>query len=337
MIDLDPQMAAALQTFFEESRELLQDMENALLFMEHAGADSERINAVFRAAHTIKGSAGLFGLEEVVRFTHRLENLLDQIRSGVTDLTPVRITLLLSCGDHIAGYLDRIATDSSLDQVFLAEDLRLLGDLAAQSGSSQLAPALALTTLAPTVPPSPEPEFSNSPGSVQTGNWHISLRFGLDTFRDGMDPLSFVRYLEQIGEIIGIITLTDSLPALPQMDAESCYLGFEICFKSSADKAKIADVFDFVKESSTIHILPAHSQITAYLQLIQQLPEADKHLGEILVAVGSLTPEELKRALSLQDSASQSGQHQPLGEILVAQKMVQEPVVQGALEKQQRQ
>jgi two-component system chemotaxis sensor kinase CheA len=191
--------------------------------------------------------------------------------------------------------------------------------------------------LALTVPPSPEPEFSNSPGSVQTGNWHISLRFGRDTFRDGMDPLSFLRYLEQIGEIIGIVTLTDSLPALSQMDAENCYLGFEISFRSSADKAKIADVFDFVKESSTIHILPAHSQITAYLQLIQQLPEADKYLGEILVAVGSLTPEELKRALALQDSASQSGQHQPLGEILVAQKMVQEPVVQGALEKQQQQ
>ena len=344
MIDLDPQMAAALQTFFEESRELLQDMENALLFMENAGADSERINAVFRAAHTIKGSAGLFGLEEVVRFTHRLENLLDQIRSGVTDLTPVRITLLLSCGDHIAGYLDRIATDSSLDQVFLAEDLRLLGDLAAQLGSSPvasiapaIAPALAPTTLALTVPPSPEPEFSNSPGSVQTGNWHISLRFGLDTFRDGMDPLSFLRYLEQIGEIIGIVTLTDSLPPLSQMDAESCYLGFEISFRSSADKAKIADVFDFVKESSTIHILPAHSQITAYLQLIQQLPEADQHLGEILVSVGSLTEEELQKALTLQDAGNQGGQHQPLGEILVAQKMVQEPVVQGALEKQQQQ
>lgn len=344
MITLDPQMAAALQTFFEESRELLQDMENALLFMENAGADSERINAVFRAAHTIKGSAGLFGLEEVVRFTHRLENLLDQIRSGVTELTPVRITLLLSCGDHIAGYLDRIATESSLDQVFLAEDLRLLGDLATQLGSSPVAsivpataPALAPTTLAPTVPPSPEPEFSNSPDSVQTGNWHISLRFGLETFRDGMDPLSFLRYLEQIGEIIGMVTLTDRLPPLSEMDAESCYLGFEISFKSSADKAKIADVFDFVKESSTIHILPAHSQITAYLQLIQQLPETDKHLGEILVAVGSLTPEELKGALALQDSASQGGKHQPLGEILVAQKMVQEPVVQGALEKQQQQ
>jgi len=343
MIDLDPQMAAALQTFFEESRELLQDMENALLFMEDAGADSERINAVFRAAHTIKGSAGLFGLEEVVRFTHRLENLLDQIRSGITELTPVRITLLLSCGDHIAGYLDRIATESSLDQSFLAEDLRLLGDLAAQLGSSPIAsivpataPALAPTTLATTVSPT-EPECSNSPDSVQTGNWHISLRFGLDTFRDGMDPLSFLRYLEQIGEIVGIVTLTDRLPPLSEMDAESCYLGFEISFKSSADKAKIADVFDFVKESSTIHILPAHSQIGAYLQLIQQLPEADKHLGEILVAVGSLTPEELKGALALQDSASQGGQHQPLGEILVAQNMVQEPVVQGALEKQQQQ
>jgi len=344
MIDLDPQMAAALQTFFEESRELLQDMESALLFMENAGVDSERINAVFRAAHTIKGSAGLFGLEELVRFTHRLENLLDQIRSGITELTPTRITLLLSCCDHIAGYLDRIATESPLDQTFLAEDSRLLGDLDTQLGSTPAAsikaataPVLAQITPATTASPFSEPEYINSHDTVQSGNWHISLRFGLDTFRDGMDPLSFLRYLEQIGEIVGLVTLTDNLPLLSQMHPESCYLGFEISFKSSASKAEIADVFDFVKESSTIHILPAHDQISSYIKLIQQLPEDDKRLGEILVAVGSLTPEELKRALVLQDSASQVGQHQPLGEILVAQKMVQEPVVQSALEKQQQQ
>ena len=333
MIAIDPQMDAALQTFFEEGRDLLQEMERALLFMESAGADPERINAVFRAAHTIKGSAGLFGLEEVVRFTHRLENLLDHIRSGVIDLTPLRITLLLSCGDHIAEYLDKTSADMSLDEHFLAEDLRLLTELTEQLGTAppaRTSPPVRKSESRPT------PEIITT-DAVKTGNWHISLRFGRDTFRDGMDPLSFLRYLEQLGEIVGLVTLTDNLPALIQMDAESCYLGFEISFKSDADKSQVADVFDFVKNSSIIHILPAHSQIGAYLQLIQQLPEADQHLGALLISVGTLTHEELQKALALQDAGNHSGQHQPLGEILVAQKMVQEPIVQGALEKQQQQ
>ncbi|WP_217805743.1 chemotaxis protein CheA [Acidithiobacillus thiooxidans] len=344
MMDLDPQMAAALQTFFEESRDLLQEMESALLFMEDHGADLERINAVFRAAHTIKGSAGLFGLEEVVRFTHRLENLLDQIRSGTKTLTPANITLLLSCGDHIGDYLDRLVSGAPLDQHFLSEDLRLLAELQAALGTKEqsqnlpISKAHHLQLFEHTEVSSPSVTEIPADEKVSTSaNWHISLRFGIDTFRDGMDPLSFLRYLQQLGDITGLVTLTDALPVLPEMDAESCYLGFEIGFRSVADKATILDVFDFVKESSVVHLLPAHSQIGAYLKMIQQLPEADQHLGEILVAVGSLTSEELQRALALQENTDQTGQHQPLGEILVDQKMVQEPVVQGALEKQQQQ
>ncbi|PKY11195.1 hypothetical protein B1757_05750 [Acidithiobacillus marinus] len=351
-MDMDPQMAAALQTFFEESRDLLQDMESALLFMEEQGADLERINAVFRAAHTIKGSAGLFGLEEVVRFTHRLENLLDRIRSGSKMLTPSNITLLLSCGDHINDYLDRLASASPLDQHFLAEDLRLLAalqsaleeksisaDSVSKKGAAEpFSSGNALEVYAQDENPTgTDYEFPSENPVKTAANWHISLRFGPDTFRDGMDPLSFLRYLQQLGEITGLVTLTDALPALCVMDAETCYLGFEIGFRSVADKASILDVFDFVKDNSTIHVLPAHSQIAAYLKMIQQLPEADQHLGEILVAVGSLTSEELEKALALQEDTDQAGQHLPLGEILVDQQMVQEPVVHGALEKQQQQ
>ena len=61
----------ALQTFFAESRSLLQDMEAGLLRLESAPDDAEAINAIFRAAHTIKGSAGLFGLDDIVAFTHK--------------------------------------------------------------------------------------------------------------------------------------------------------------------------------------------------------------------------------------------------------------------------
>ncbi len=73
----------ALQTFFAEAEELLTSMESALLRVDEGAHDAETLNEIFRAAHTIKGSAGLFGLHSIVGFTHIVENLLDQVRSGV--------------------------------------------------------------------------------------------------------------------------------------------------------------------------------------------------------------------------------------------------------------
>ena len=72
----------ALKTFVIESRELLEGMEEALLRVEQSPDDADLINAIFRAAHTIKGSAGLFGLDHVVHFTHNAENILDRVRAG---------------------------------------------------------------------------------------------------------------------------------------------------------------------------------------------------------------------------------------------------------------
>src|SRR5690606_5585562 len=76
-------MDSALQTFYAEAEELLHNMEAALLRLEDDGsADSETLNEIFRAAHTIKGSAGLFGLHAIVGFTHVVENVLDRARAG---------------------------------------------------------------------------------------------------------------------------------------------------------------------------------------------------------------------------------------------------------------
>ncbi|MDD2761986.1 MAG: Hpt domain-containing protein [Methylomonas sp.] len=70
----------ALQTFIVESRDLLQEMEDILLQCKHSQLDQELVNALFRATHTIKGSAGLFGLDHIVKFTHAAESALDKVR-----------------------------------------------------------------------------------------------------------------------------------------------------------------------------------------------------------------------------------------------------------------
>lgn len=120
------------------------------------------------------------------------------------------------------------------------------------------------------------------------------------------------------------------------MDPETSYLGFEINFRSDASKAEIESVFDFVREDSSIRILPAHSRIADYIELIRELPEDDLRLGEILVKIGTLTAKELQSALNKQNAASAAGVHPPLGEVVVQQGMTHEPIVQAALSKQQQ-
>ena len=94
-----PNMDSALQTFVEECGELLQQMEDALLHLETEPKNQDIIDAMFRAAHTIKGSAGLFGLDDIVAFTHVAESVLDKVRSGELRVDGELVALLLASGD----------------------------------------------------------------------------------------------------------------------------------------------------------------------------------------------------------------------------------------------
>ena len=324
-LDLDQ----ALQTYIAEARELLQDMEDSLLRLESDPNDADTIGAIFRAAHTIKGSAGLFGLDPIVSFTHIVEDVLDRVRDGDVVIEPNLIAVLLESGDHMLHLVNVVAAQGEkLD----ADAIKREGGLrirlqAYQDNSSEVSHAVQVEAEIPLQ--------SSGGGLVETDNWHISLRFGQNVMRDGMDPLSFLRYLSTLGEIVSITTMFDALPFADEMDAESCYLGFEIDFKSDADKATIAGVFEFAREGSLIHILPPHSKLTEYIELIRSLPESETRLGEILVTTGALTQQELEAGLSEQQtSARPDGSTTPLGEILVEQRSVEHEVVQAALDKQ---
>jgi len=322
----------ALQIFLVESRELLQDMESALLQIEHQPADSETINAIFRAAHTIKGSAGLFGLDSIVRFTHVAESVLDRVRGGEVVLDSELATVFLESCDQISALVDCVAAgadapDAKIEANSDALIVRLnkyLGIVAAPPAVAAAAPAVVETVV----------EHLSGP-VAETDNWHISLRFGPDVLRNGMDPLAFLRYLKTIGEIVSITTLSAAMPALEAMDPESCYLGFEISFKSAADKAAIEGVFEFVREDARIHILPPRSRIADYVELIRALPEEEMRLGEILTQCGTLSAQELSDGLNAQAELANEVSV-PLGAILVEGGSVQPAVVEAALEKQQQ-
>jgi two-component system chemotaxis sensor kinase CheA len=323
-------MQEALQTFVAESRELLDAMEASLLQMSGAQADPEAINAVFRAAHTIKGSAGLFGLDRIVRFTHVVESVLDRVRDGSIALQDDLVALLLSCADHSKHQIDavdngRLDEDDTLE----AEGAPLVAALQRLLGAGS-APAASPLLPSPGVAAGPA-----TPGvaSAGAGHWHLSLRFGADVLRNGMDPAAFLRYLGKLGRIEAIVTLADALPAFDDYDAEACYLGFEIAFSSTADKAAIESVFEFVLDDCRLRIVPPRSQLADYVALIHEAPAESARLGEMLVRCGTLTPRELAQALQTQAEAEPAT---PIGQVLVQQGSVAPVVVEAALGKQKQ-
>jgi two-component system chemotaxis sensor kinase CheA len=311
-------------------------MESALLTVEHAEAKDELINAIFRTAHTIKGSAGLFSLDHVVAFTHVMESVLDRGRSGKLGIDATLVALLLDCGDHISALVDGVAAgETAVTAELTAQGAPLVARL---SNYLPTAPAIANGTgTASTVSLSAsgdavDPIQRLEGDGLHTDHWHISVRFGRSVLKDGMDPLSFIRYLATMGDIAGIATLTDALPDAQYMDPEDCYLGFEIAFHTAADKTDIERVFEFVRDDCTLLILPPHSLVSEYINLLQTHEGDLNRLGDMLVACGTLTTQELKLALE----AQAGDPDKPIGTILLEQGSVHVEVVEAALTKQKQ-
>ncbi|MBK7003316.1 MAG: chemotaxis protein CheA [Rhodoferax sp.] len=316
----------ALLIFIAESRELLEDMESSLLALEQTEEKTELINSIFRAAHTIKGSSGLFSLDHVVAFTHVVENVLDRVRAGTLPIGDELVATLLLCCDHIKSLIDGVQsgqTEADAAQTEAAAPLlvalhHVLGDT--PKDSSALVPERDVDVT--------ERIARKGAGS---DHWHISLQFGPEVLRNGMDPLSFIRYLTTMGRIVDILTLPDKLPAAAEMDPEVCYLSYELEFDTQADKEAIERAFEFVQGECRLRIIPPNSRVDEYIRLIKEAPEVSERIGELMVRCGAITRQELDTALNSQaDTIPQ----RPLGAILMEQQSVSPEVVEAALHKQ---
>ncbi|MCP4128570.1 MAG: chemotaxis protein CheA [Gammaproteobacteria bacterium] len=327
-------MDEAKQTFAQESEELLHDMEDALLSMEESPDDEENLNCVFRAMHTIKGAAGIFGFNHIVTFTHPVETEMDRVRSGERTVDSDLIAILLDCKDHTATLVKQVLES---DDESLSDELQEQGDelLTQLTGNRTDAGSDLVET-------GTEVETEGSSEAVPDDNWLISLKFKQDTLRNGLDPLSFIRYLGTLGNIVDIIVLLHDLKDASTMDAESCYLEFRIAFNSDADKATIEDIFEFVQDDCDIRILPPNSKQQHYIELLNELPEIElRQLGDILIEVGALTKSELEAGLDIQDEeipseSADNVERKPIGEILVERQAVDKGVVDEALKKQEK-
>ncbi|WP_290870000.1 chemotaxis protein CheA [Aquabacterium sp.] len=334
--DLDQDfIREAMPAFISEAREQIENVEQLLLQLEDNPGDNDLLNALFRCAHTVKGSAGVFGLDAVVAFTHHVEGLLDNMREGEVALTPELSTLLLQCNDQIrilvdaADKPDADISDSEAERTALVARLQAVSvpiDQGLGGGHGGRAPAAVSAS-------APAPAAA---ALAHHNRWHVSVQFGDDIFRHGMDPWAILAYLQGLGQVESIVHDDSAVPPLEQLDPESCHMAFEFGLISEVGREAIESAFAFVREDCVLHVLGPDAQPAMYEDLIRSQPQRTR-LGEILLEMGVITPHQLHAGLSIQaEQKAQDLPVQPLGDILEAELGVPARVVDAGLKKQKQ-
>ncbi|OXE36045.1 MAG: chemotaxis protein CheA, partial [Phenylobacterium zucineum] len=263
---MDP-LESIKQTFFQECDELLQDAEQGLLAMEAGDTDSETINAVFRAVHSVKGGAGAFGLDDLIRFAHVFETVMDELRSGKMELTDEVAKTLLRAADILVDLVnaarDGGAADDSRTSGMIGELRALIGqegeeeeedieddfDFVPQAVSVGMDGVVAPAQLDLPPPTMIEPPASEAGKPV----WQILFAPRAEMYAKANEAGLLLRELSRLGDMQ--VHLDDSrLPPLDQISAEEAYLSWSVNLTTDADEKTIREVFEFVEDDISLTI-----------------------------------------------------------------------------------
>ena len=313
-------------TFFQECDELLGDLESGLLKMEDGDGDGETINAVFRAVHSVKGGAGAFGLEALVRYAHVFETLLDKIRSGKIDLSPDLLKTLLRAADVLADHVSAAKGGGEGDAaatVAMVAELEFwihggtdapasLADATA-GGSGDALPEIAFTPLTFALPPVEDAPTEK----VWTVTFHPTDALYAKANEAGL----LIRELERLGPI-EVELLDDKLPAFDDLEPEAAYLAWRVRLTTLQDEAQVREVFEFVEDDCMITIegavpasggpdiaaLIAAAQAAGAAAPVMDLPDLDlpPEAAALKCAPGASTPAQAKTPAAPVEKASQA-------------------------------
>ena len=209
------------QTFFDEADELLADMEQHLLDLSPEAPDSEQLNAIFRAAHSIKGGAGTFGFTILQETTHLMENLLDEARRGEMQLNTDIINLFLETKDIMQEQLDAYKSSQEPDAASFEYICQALRQLALEAkGEAPSAPAAGarLTVV--------EKEAVAAPAPAQDGG---NLRIQLSGLK-ASEPDLLLEELSNLGTVSQIEKGETSLTATLETSASADDISAVLCF-----------------------------------------------------------------------------------------------------------
>jgi two-component system chemotaxis sensor kinase CheA len=261
-------MDALRQIFFQECEEQLAELERGLLEIQNGGAsDMEIVNAVFRAVHSVKGGAGAFALEDLVRFAHIFETVLDEVRKGrLTAAEPVVETLLRAA--DVLTDLVRVARDGGdVDQARIgsvSDELSLLSgappDAAAHSAEAD--DSVDDLDFTPVVFELPVfDEAPATPSEPPLAEFTITFKPHASLYANANEPAVLMRELERLGEIT-VACDTSSVPPLTDIDPEATYLSWTVVLKTTQGEEDVRAVFEFVDGDCDLTIVGANSTAT---------------------------------------------------------------------------
>jgi two-component system chemotaxis sensor kinase CheA len=257
---MDP-MEAIRGTFFQECEEQLAELEAGLLAMEEGQTDSETVNAVFRAVHSIKGGAGAFSLDQLVRFAHVFETTLDDVRSGKLAPEPDVLKIMLRAADVLADLVraarDGVVADECRPAAIAAELAGLSGASVPHGEAEDDSPAedfdMVFQPLMVGVPAAVEPEpafqvVAAVPEAAETDGkvWTIKFKPRAELYAKANETALLLRELRRLGETTIKLDATE-LPLLPDLDPEGAYLSWTVSLTTVHDEAAIRECFEFVE------------------------------------------------------------------------------------------
>jgi two-component system chemotaxis sensor kinase CheA len=245
------------QSFFEECKEHVRVLEERLIELDSGHVDADLLGALFRAAHSIKGSSGLLGFDAITRLTHAMENVLDGLRNDALAPSPALTTLLLEATDMLSRLVAYAQDNEPAPDV-----APLCAKLDAASGS--------------TGSHAPEPAATPAPAPAGPATWHVTFQPHPEMFARGQDPALVLRELVALGSEAEVKALLDGLPPLDRLDPERCFLGWRVRLVSAASEAELKDVFAFVDDVATV--------------LLEREPEALPELPETVESGAEARP-----------------------------------------------
>ena len=227
-------MSQFYQVFFEEAAEHLASMEALLLAINPAAPDPEEVNALFRAAHSIKGSSGTFGFQDMMEVTHILETMLDRVRKGEAPLTDDMVDASLVAGDVLKNLLGAHRGEDEADRA------------AAEAICHRLeALCRALDTPAEVVPP-PAPTANPEPATAPAAEASFDLHF-----RISGEPAAASAGLASLVDELSSFGRVETVAA-PREPGDECHLRIV----TEASPETLAGVVDFVADAASLRVEP---------------------------------------------------------------------------------
>lgn len=235
------------EVFIDESFEGLETMESELLNLSPGDVDSEIINNIFRAAHSIKGGSGTFGFNAIANFTHVIETLLDEIRNGERELAANHVDLMLKSIDCLRNMLRSIQNDEEQE----SEEANVLRvqfeNILNESNPSS-------ETIEPSAEVEPKGDSERKQTKIQITNiFEIKFTPQSHVFKTGNEPLFIFEDLAEHGEM-SVAADVKGIPELDNLVADDCYLGWTINLDTTSNEEDVKSVFEWVEDDAEIEI-----------------------------------------------------------------------------------